>query len=83
VILKLAEVRRGAFGSPLPVGMLLVVKSTHFQWVMPIVGLLYLGRKTAARDRLADLAYRIIAVSVATLDRILGIILYELLDLYL
>jgi len=50
--------------------VLLVVKSTHFQWVIPLVGLLHLGRKTAARDRLADLAY-------------LVIILYELLDLYL
>jgi len=34
------------------------VKSTHFQWVMPLAGLLHLGRKTAARDRLTDLAYR-------------------------
>jgi len=38
--------------------MLLLVKSTHFQWVMPLAGLLHLGRKTAARDRLTDLAYR-------------------------
>jgi len=37
---------------------LLVVKRIHFQWVMPLVGLLHLGRKTAARDRLTDLAYR-------------------------
>jgi len=38
--------------------MLLVVKCTHFQWVMPLVGLLHLGRKTTARGRLADLSYR-------------------------
>jgi len=34
------------------------VKSTHFQWVVPLAGLLRLGRKTSARDRLTDLAYR-------------------------
>jgi len=38
--------------------VLLLVNSTHFQWVMPLAGLLHLGRKTAARDRLTDLAYR-------------------------
>jgi len=34
------------------------VKSTHFQWVVPLAGLLHLGRKTAARYCLTDLAHR-------------------------
>jgi len=38
--------------------VLLIVKSTDFQWVMPLAELLHLGLKTAARDRLTDLAYR-------------------------
>jgi len=40
---------------------------------MPLAGLLHLGRKTATRDRLTDLAYR-------NNSRLGGVILNELLD---